>query len=102
MSAEIRSVWVKNFRTVEDVREFLYTRCSIPPKAISCNPRELLLCDAADVGIVMAAYVCYKLPGDKWTCNLLFAKGLLVQENLSIPLKVLQALFVLSIVLLLL
>ena len=50
----------------------------------------------------MAAYICYELPGDKWTCDLLFAKGLLVQENLSIQLKELQALFVLSIILLLL
>ena len=51
---------------------------------------------------MIAAYVSYKIPGNKWTCDLLFAKGLLVQENLSIPLKELQALFVLSIILLLL
>ena len=50
----------------------------------------------------MAAYDCYELPGDKWTCDLLFANGLLVQENLSIPLKELQALYMLSIIPLLL
>ena len=50
----------------------------------------------------MAAQVCYELPENKWTYDLLFAKGLLVQENLSIPLKELQALYVLSIILILL
>ena len=98
MSEEMRSVWIKNFGTVKDVRDFLYVRCSIPLNAVSCYPQVLLLCDAADFGIVIAAFVCYELPGDKWTCDLLFAKGLLVQENLSIPLKELQSLFVLSIV----
>ena len=102
MSADMRLVWIKNFQTVKDERDFLYVRYSIPPNALSCYPRVLLLCDAADLGIVIAAYVCYELPGDKWTCDLLFAKGLLGQENLCIALKELQALFVLSIVLLLL
>ena len=102
MSENMRSIWIKNFQTVENVRDFLYIRCSIPPNATSCYSRILLLCDAADMGIVIAAYICYEMPGNKWTCDLLFAKGLLVHENLSIPLKELQALFILAIVCLLL
>ena len=102
MPENMRSIWLKNFKTVEDVRDFLYIRCSIPPNAVSCYCRLLLLCDAADIGIITAAYICYEMPGNKWTCDLLFAKGLLVHENLSIPLKELQALFVLAIIALLL
>ena len=102
ISENLRSIWIKNFKTIEDVRDFMYIRCSIPPNAVSCYARIWILCDAADIGIVIAAYVCYELPGGIWTCDLLFAKGLLVLENLSIPLKELQALYILACMFLLL
>ena len=52
--------------------------------------------DAADVGIVLGAYVCYPRPDSQWSCDLLFGKGLLAQENWTIPCKELHALSALS------
>ena len=71
-------------------------RSSIPSDALSSKARLLLLCDAADIGIVLAAYVGYPRPGGVWSCDLLFGKGLLAQENWTIPLKELHGLSALS------
>ena len=91
-----REIWVNNFKTIEEVRDILYLRCSIPTGAISCKARILLLCDAADVGVILAAYVGYELPGDVWSCDLLFGKGLLAAENWTNPQKELHGLSALS------
>ena len=91
-----RQTWINNFKTIEDVRDILYLRCVIPGDAVSNQARVLLLCDAADVGIVLAAYVCYERPGDVWSCDLLFGKGLLAQENWTIPQKELHGMSALS------
>ena len=81
---------------LEDVRDILYLRCTVPATAISCEPRILLLADAADVGIILGAYVGFEMPNDVWTCDLLFGKGLLSHENWTIPQKELHALSALS------
>ena len=91
-----REIWVKNFQTIEEVRDILYLRCSIPTGAITTSARVMLLCDAADVGIILAAYVGYELPGGVWSCDLLFGKGLLAAENWTIPQKELHGLSALS------
>ena len=91
-----REIWVNLFKTVEDIRDILYLRCSIPSDATSCKARMILLCDAADVGIILGVYVCYPRPGNVWSCDLLFGKGLLAQENWTIPCKELHALSALS------
>ena len=93
---EQRHIWVKNFQTIEEVRDFLYIRCTIPSDAISNKARILLFSDAADIGIIIAAYACYERPGNVWSCDLLFAKGLLGDENWTIPLKELHGLSILS------
>ena len=50
-----RAIWVNNFKIIDEVRDILYIRCSIPSDAVSPVARILLLCDAADNGIVFAA-----------------------------------------------
>ena len=44
---------------IEDVRDILYVRCSIPIDAVSNKARILLLCDAANSGIILAAVRSY-------------------------------------------
>ena len=74
----------------------MYVRCSIPEDAVSSRARILLLCDAANSGIILAAYVCYERRNKEWSCDLLFGKGLLAQENWTIPQKELHGMSALS------
>ena len=91
-----RQIWVDNFKTIEDVRDILYLRCCIPTGAVSCQARILLLSDAADIGIILGAYVGYEMPDGSWTCDLLFGNGLLAAENWNIPQKELHGTSALS------
>ena len=50
-----REIWVNNFKTIEEVRDIFYLRCSIPAGSTSFKARFLLMCDPADIGIVLAA-----------------------------------------------
>ena len=70
--------------------------CNIPADAISCKPRILLLCDAANSGIILGAYASLESPEGQWTCDLLFGKGLLDPENWTIPQKDLHGISALS------
>ena len=74
----------------------MYLRCVIPSDANSTKARLLFVCDAAEVGIVLGAYVGYERQDGSWSCDLLFGKGLLAPENWTIPQKELHALSGLS------
>ena len=91
-----RATWIQNFKMIEDVRDILYVRCSIPTDAVSNQARILLLCDAANPGIILAAYACYERRNGAWSCDLLFGKGLLAPENWTIPQKELHGMSALS------
>ena len=91
-----RSTWIQNFKMIEEVRDILYVRCSIPTDAVSTQARILLLCDAANSGIILAAYACYERKNKQWSCDLLFGKGLLAPENWTIPQKELHGMSALS------
>ena len=91
-----RQIWLNNFKTIEEVRDILYLRCCIPTGAVSCKARILLLSDAADIGIILGAYVGYEMPDGSWSCDLLFGKGLLAAENWNIPQKELHGTSALS------
>ena len=91
-----RTIWINNFKIIEEVRDILYVRCAVPADAISCKPRILLLCDAANSGIILGAYASYERPGKQWSCDLLFGKGLLAPDNWTIPQKELHGMSALS------
>ena len=48
ISSAARSLWVQNFKMVEDVRYYLYNRCSRPNDALRKTCRLMILVDAAE------------------------------------------------------
>ena len=56
LSKELRSYWINNFRLIEDIKDIMYIRCSIPSDAKRTSCRIILKVDAAEVGIMVAAY----------------------------------------------
>ena len=86
--------WTENFKMIEECRGLMYTRCVIPENAIKLKASIWILCDAAEGGIMVPAYVRFPLPGNKWSCQNLLAKSLLAPDSWTIPKKELQALTV--------
>ena len=92
LSKELRSYWISNFRLIENIKDIMYIRCSIPSDAKRTSCRIILKVDAAEVGIMVAAYVGYERHGGTWSCSHLLGKGLLAPEHLTLAQKELQAL----------
>ena len=96
ISSEKRLRWCENFKMLQDCQDIMYTRCSIPKDAVSLKARCWILCDAADGGIMIGAYIGFEMPGNRWTCSNILGKSLLAPEEWTIPKKELQGLTVAS------
>ena len=92
LSKELRSYWINNFKLIDDTKDIMYLRCSIPSDAKRTSCRILIKVDAAEVGIMIAAYSSYEKHDGTWSCNHLLGKGLLAPEHLTLAQKELQAL----------
>merc|ERR1712082_519522 len=79
-----REVWINNFKTIKDLRDLIYIRCTIPSDAVRPTARLLHLTDAA-ICVMLGTYVCYPKANQTWSCDLLFGKGLLVPDNMKLP-----------------
>ena len=77
---------------IEDVWDILYVQTSIPVDALRTTARLWVLTDAAEQGIIIAAYVCYEGTNGSWSCSHLLGKGQLAPEHLTLPQKELQGL----------
>ena len=84
--------WENNFKMIQDCRDIMYMRCSVPENAVSLKAKLWILCDAAEDGIMVAAYVGFEIPGKRWSCSNILGKSLLAPEEWTIPKKELQAL----------
>ena len=92
LDMESRKRWVDNFTMMEQIRQFMFTRCPIPRDAIKKKGRLWILVDAADGGLILAAYMCFLRKGGIYSCQRVFGKGLLCPELWTIPARELQAL----------
>ena len=91
ISKEMKVRWTENFRMIQDCRDIMYVRCSIPSNAVSLKARIWILCDAAE-GIIVGCYIGFEVPGNRWSCSNVLGKSLLAPHEWTIPRKELQGL----------
>ena len=94
ISSAARSLWVQNFKMIEDVRYYLYNRCSRPNDALRKTCRLMILVDAAEWGMMATIYVGWERQSGSYSCSHLLGKGLLGPEPLTLPQKELHILSV--------
>ena len=93
INSNLRSLWIENFRFIEEMRDVMYVRCQIPADALRCTVRFWLLCDASpDGGILIQAYSGHERKDGSWSCQLLCAKSLLCPKGWTTPQAELHAL----------
>ena len=92
LDGDSRKRWIENFTMMEKVRQFMFYRCKIPYDAVTTKGRLWILVDAADGGLVNAAYIGFKRTDGSYSCQRVFAKGLLCPKLWTIPARELQAL----------
>ena len=92
ISTQLRARWVENFQKIEDLRDVLCICCPVPVDALRPTVRLLLLCDAADGGMIVSVYSGHEKPDKTWSCGHLCAKNLLAPDGWSTPKLELHAL----------
>ena len=85
ISKELRSKWVENFTILEDIRDIIYVRSSIPDDALRTSVRLWLLCDGAEDGMMITCHLGHERKNGLWSCHHLIAKNLLPPTGWSIP-----------------
>ena len=92
VSKDARGLWLQNFAIIEDIRGNMYTRCNRPADALRKTCRVILVVDAAEWGMVVAAYVGWERKNGQYSCDHLYGKGLLGPEQLTLAQKELHIL----------
>ena len=91
--ADLRSLWISNFKFIEEMRDIKYVWCMVPEDAVRPTVRIWILCDASPSGgLIIAAYSGNERRDGTWSSSLLFAKNLLCPQGWTTPQAELHAL----------
>ena len=93
ISTDLRSLWISNFKFIDQMRDVCYVRCRIPSDALRPTVHLWVLCDASSCGgIIIAAYSGNQRRDGSWSSDLLCAKNLLSPQGWTTPQAELHAL----------
>ena len=82
---ELKDLWLKNFETIQGLRDVTFNRAIVPP-----NPKNMKICtlDTADAStqlICVAIYARFSLTDGGHSCQLVFARTKIVPKDMSVP-----------------
>ena len=84
--SEFKSLWLANFKTIQDLAEVKFERAVVPIDAVSLDVDTIDLGDASDSLICSAIYVRFLRKTGEYSCQLIFARSKLVPQDIkSIP-----------------
>ena len=82
---DLISKWLRNFDTIEEIREMRFRRCVIPKDAVSLDIETIEISDASEKMACSAVYARYRLRSGLYSCNLIFARSKIVPEGMTMP-----------------
>ena len=86
ISQEERAIWIKNFLLMQETNNYWFSRAVVPVDAIDCTKMRVWICyDAAKGGLMVDAWGGYLRKNGTYSCSHLFARGLLANEDTTIP-----------------
>ena len=91
MPEELRSEWIKNFWMIEKMKGLKFHRAIMPETAINAKLRLISCVDAASL-LVMETWGGFKLKEGGYSNQFLIGRGLLPNEDSTIPKRELDAL----------
>ena len=92
VSAETRSIWVKNFWRLEKLKGLQFSRARIPIDAVNTKLQLVACVDAANELKIAAVYARFLRRNGEYSSQNVIGRSLLVKENSSIPREELEAL----------
>ena len=82
---ELKSLWLQNFQTLQDLCEVQFNRCVVPADAVSLDVDTIEFGDASESLYCAAIYARFLRKDGSYSCQLIFSRSKLVPPGTSIP-----------------
>ena len=82
---DLKSIWLRNFETIQDLREVQFCRTIVPENAVDLSIETIDAGDASEKAICVAIYARFKLKNGKYSCSLVFARSKIVPKDMTMP-----------------
>ena len=79
--------WTTSFKMIEDISYIHYSRCVAPKNATSLKADFQILCNAAEIGVMVRCYASFPLRDKNRSCSNMLGKGLLDPDECTISRK---------------
>ena len=89
--ADLKVVWLQNFKDMKLLDDVRFKRAVVPPDAINLDIQTIDFGDASTSLICAAVYARFKLKGGGYSCQLVFSKSKVIPEEMSMPRSELSA-----------
>ena len=91
LSAETRSIWVKNFMMLEKLRGMKFTRARVPVDALNHDLQLIAAVDAASELKIAGVWARFMRINGEYSSQLVIGRSVLCREDSSIPKEELEA-----------
>ena len=82
---DLKNVWVRNFETIQELRNVTFNRAIVPVNAQSLKIDTLDTADASNQLVCVAIYARFQLKDGGHSCQLVFARTKIVPRDMSVP-----------------
>ena len=82
---ELKSLWLQNFQTLQDLCEVQFNRAAVPEDAVSLDVSTIEFGDASENLYCAAIYARFLRKDGSYSCQLIFSRSKLVPKGMSIP-----------------
>ena len=82
---ELKSLWLQNFNTLQDLCEVQFNRAVVPADAVSLDVNTIEFGDASESLYCAAVYARFLRKDGSYSCQLVFSRSKLVPKGMSIP-----------------
>ena len=83
--SELKSLWLQNFETLQELCEVQFNRCVVPVDAVSLDVDTIEFGDASESLYCAAIYARFLRKDGSYSCQLIFSRSKLVPKGMSIP-----------------
>ena len=83
--SDLKSTWLANFKTIQDLADVQFNRAIVPEDAVSLDINTIDMGDASSSLACSAVYARFKRKDGSFSCQLVFSRSKLVPEGMSLP-----------------
>ena len=83
--ADLKKIWLANFRTIQDLAHVRFNRAIVPKDAVNLDINTIDTGDASNSLACSAIYARFQRKDGSYSCQLIFSRSKLVPEGMTLP-----------------